>query len=96
MLSGVGFGVRIAARFSRRSVRFPARYQHWKPIEQATLSYGHGISVSLLQLARAYTIFATGGELQPLTLVRRDQPAEGKRIISERTALAVRIRSSWW
>jgi cell division protein FtsI (penicillin-binding protein 3) len=46
--------------------------------------------VSLLQLARAYTIFATGGELQPLTLVRRDQPAEGKRIISERTALAVR------
>jgi cell division protein FtsI (penicillin-binding protein 3) len=65
-------------------------YRHWRPIEQATLSYGHGISVSLLQLARAYTIFATDGELQPLTLLRRAGPVNGKRVISERTALAVR------
>jgi len=90
MLSGVGFGVAPQLGFPGEVSGFLRAYQHWKPIEQATLSYGHGISVSLLQLARAYTIFATGGELQPLTLVRRDQPAEGKRIISERTALAVR------
>jgi cell division protein FtsI (penicillin-binding protein 3) len=90
MLSGVGFGVAPRLGFPGEVSGFLRAYQHWKRIEQATLSYGHGISVSLLQLARAYTIFATGGELQPLTLVRRDQPAEGKRIISERTALAVR------
>jgi cell division protein FtsI (penicillin-binding protein 3) len=90
MLSGVGFGVPPQLGFPGEVSGFLRAYQHWKPIEQATLSYGHGISVSLLQLARAYTIFATRGELQPLTLVRRDQPAEGKRIISERTALAVR------
>ena len=90
MLSGVGFGVAPQLGFPGEVSGFLRAYQHWKPIEQATLSYGHGISVSLLQLARAYTIFATGGELQPLTLVRRDQPAEGRRIISERTALAVR------
>jgi cell division protein FtsI (penicillin-binding protein 3) len=90
MLSGVGFGAASQLGFPGEVSGFLRAYQHWRPIEQATLSYGHGISVSLLQLARAYTIFATNGELQPLTLVRRDQPAEGKRVISERTALAVR------
>jgi cell division protein FtsI (penicillin-binding protein 3) len=90
MLSGVGFGAASQLGFPGEVSGFLRAYQHWRPIEQATLSYGHGISVSLLQLARAYTIFATGGELQPLTLVRRDQPVEGKRVISERTALAVR------
>jgi cell division protein FtsI (penicillin-binding protein 3) len=65
-------------------------YQSWKPIEQATMAYGHGISLSLLQLARAYTIFATDGELLPLTLVRSDLPARGERIVSVETARAVR------
>jgi cell division protein FtsI (penicillin-binding protein 3) len=65
-------------------------YQSWKPIEHATMSYGHGVSVSLLQLARAYSVFATDGELKQLTLIRRDQPVEGKRVVSRSTALAVR------
>jgi cell division protein FtsI (penicillin-binding protein 3) len=90
MLSGVGFGAASQLGFPGEVSGFLRAYQYWRPIEQATLSYGHGISVSLLQLARAYTIFATGGELQSLTLVRRDQPAEGKPVISQRTALAVR------
>jgi len=54
------------------------------------MSYGHGISVSLLQLARAYTIFATDGELKPVTLLKRDMPAEGMPVISPATAQAVR------
>jgi cell division protein FtsI (penicillin-binding protein 3) len=54
------------------------------------MAYGHGISVSLLQLARAYLIFASDGELQPVTLLRRDRPAEASRVISRETALAVR------
>lgn len=90
ILSGVGFGAASQLGFPGEVSGFLRAYQHWRPIEQATLSYGHGISVSLLQLARAYTIFATNGELQSLTLVRRDQRAEGRRVISERTALAVR------
>jgi cell division protein FtsI (penicillin-binding protein 3) len=65
-------------------------FELWKPIEQATVSYGHGISVSLLQLARAYTVFATDGELMPLTFVRRDAPVAGHRVISKRTAKLVR------
>ncbi len=49
-------------------------YKSWRPIEQATMSYGHGISVSLIQLARAYTVFAHGGEEVPLSLTRVDAP----------------------
>lgn len=65
-------------------------YATWKPIEQATMAYGHGISVSLLQLARAYTIFASDGELLPLTLVKRDAPVETTRVLKPETAREVR------
>ena len=54
------------------------------------MSYGHGISVSLLQLAHAYTIFARDGVLVPLTLVRTGNRLHGARVISTRTAREVR------
>jgi cell division protein FtsI (penicillin-binding protein 3) len=66
----------------------PAR--SWRQVEQATMAYGHGISVSLAQLARAYTLFARDGELVPLTLVRSDATAAGTRVVSPQTARAVR------
>jgi cell division protein FtsI (penicillin-binding protein 3) len=65
-------------------------YKTWRPIEQATMAYGHGISVSLVQLARAYTVFADNGELKPLSLVKLDVPPVGQRVFSPETALAVR------
>ena len=49
----------------------------WKPIEQATMAYGHGISVNLVQLARAYTMFATDGEVKPVTLLKTDGAGRG-------------------
>lgn len=90
ILSDVGFGAQTKVGFPGEASGRLRAYQTWKPIEQATMSYGHGISVSLLQLARAYSVFATDGRLKPLTLVKRDQPVEGKAVISPRTALAVR------
>ena len=62
----------------------------WKPIEQATISYGHGISVNLVQLARAYTIFATDGELKPATLFKVNGHVAGRPVIKPATAAAVR------
>lgn len=62
----------------------------WRPIEQATMSYGHGLSVNLLQLARAYTIFAGDGELKPVSMLRLDAPPAGKKVFSEKTARALR------
>jgi len=62
----------------------------WKPIEQATMAYGHGISVNLVQLARAYTMFANDGEVKPVTLFKTDAHVEGRQVIKPATALAVR------
>lgn len=79
---GMGFPGEAAGRLR------PAKL--WRPIEQATMSYGHGISVSLLQLARAYTVFANDGELRELSLLRLDHPAPNHRVFSAATARAVR------
>ena len=65
-------------------------WKTWRPIEQATMSFGYGVSVSLLQLARAYTVFARDGELIPLTLLRREEPARGVRVLSPQTTRQVR------
>ncbi|MDP1687692.1 penicillin-binding protein 2 [Hydrogenophaga sp.] len=65
-------------------------YKTWRPIEQATMSYGYGLSASLFQLAQAYTIFARNGELIPVTLQKSDQPTGGVRVFSEKNAVAVR------
>jgi cell division protein FtsI (penicillin-binding protein 3) len=61
----------------------------WRPIEQATMAYGHGLSVSLLQLARAYTIFTNDGQLLPLALTKRDALPIGKPVITRETALSL-------
>jgi cell division protein FtsI (penicillin-binding protein 3) len=90
IFSAVGFGAQTRVGFPGEATGRLRAYQSWKPIEHATMSYGHGVAVSLLQLARAYSVFATGGELKQLTLIRRDQPVEGKPVVSRRTAQAVR------
>lgn len=65
-------------------------YKTWKPIEQATMSYGHGISLSLVHLARAYTLFTRDGNVVPLSLVKLDTPPAGEQIVSAKTARHLR------
>jgi cell division protein FtsI (penicillin-binding protein 3) len=65
-------------------------YKSWRPIEQATMSYGYGLSASLFQLAQAYTIFARDGELIPVTMRKADGLATGVHVFSEGTAVSVR------
>lgn len=62
----------------------------WKPIEQATISFGNGISVSLIQLVHAYSIFARDGTLPPLSLLKLERPLEAKRVVSIKTAESMR------
>lgn len=64
-------------------------YATWRPIEKATMAYGHGLSVSLLQLAHAYTAFANEGVMPQLTALRRENQAIGTRVMSADTARAV-------
>jgi len=66
-------------------------YKTWRPIEQATMSYGYGLSTSLFQLAQAYTVFARDGDLIPVTLLKSDAPVNGVRVFSPKNAAAVRV-----
>ncbi|HUL41277.1 MAG TPA: penicillin-binding protein 2 [Burkholderiales bacterium] len=86
----VGFGTTPRSGFPGEASGKLRSYKTWRPIEQATMSYGHGISVSLIQLARAYTIFATDGKLLPLSLLKLNSAPSGNRVISAATARAVR------
>ncbi len=90
MFQSLGFGSAPGLEFPGEAAGKLRPYRSWRPIEQATMSYGYGISVSLVQLARAYSVFARDGELVPLSLLRVDAPAAGHRVIAPATARAVR------
>lgn len=88
--SQVGFGQKPQIDFPGAATGKLRAWKTWRPIEHATMSYGYGISASLLQLARAYTVFARDGDIVPVTLLRRDEPAAGMRVLSPATAAQVR------
>ena len=85
----LGFGAPPATGFPGEAKGLLRPGTQWKPIEQATMAYGHGLSVSLLQLARAYTIFTGDGHLLPLSLVKRETMPIGKPLVSKATAREV-------
>lgn len=88
----LGFGQPLKLGFPGEAGGRLRPWKRWRPIEQATMSYGHGISVTLLQLARAYQAFARDGDLVPLSLTRIDTPpAVGTRVFSEQTARELRV-----
>ncbi|MEO6928273.1 MAG: penicillin-binding protein 2 [Casimicrobiaceae bacterium] len=89
-LSEAGFGTIAHTGFPGEVSGRLRPAKTWKPIEQATISYGNGISVNLVQLAHAYTIFATDGELAPITLLKTDAAVAGHRVIKAETAAEVR------
>jgi cell division protein FtsI (penicillin-binding protein 3) len=91
MFDSVGFGQAPNLGFPGEVNGRLRPWKSWRPIEQATMSYGHGISVSLIQLARAYTVFARDGELMPLSLVRLDDaPVRGVNVFSPHTVREIR------
>jgi cell division protein FtsI (penicillin-binding protein 3) len=89
-LSEAGFGAPPKTGFPGEVAGRLRPAKSWRPIEQATMAYGHGISVNLVQLARAYTIFATDGELKPVTLFKEAGPVAGRPVIKPETAREVR------
>jgi cell division protein FtsI (penicillin-binding protein 3) len=86
MFSQVGFGQKPQVPFPGVVSGRLRAYKTWRPIEQATMSYGYGLSASLFQLARAYSVFARDGELAPVTLLKSSQPASGVRVMDARHA----------
>lgn len=90
MFATLGFGQQPNIGFPGAVAGRMRNFKTWKPIEQATISYGHGLSVSLLQIARAYMIFARKGDTIPLTFQQSTERPVGTRVISEATAMKMR------
>ena len=95
LYSAVGFGQKPQLGFPGVVTGRLRPYKSWRPIEQATMSYGYGLSASLFQIAHAYTVFAHDGELIPVTMTKPvdavpGAPVNGVRVISAKTAQSVR------
>jgi cell division protein FtsI (penicillin-binding protein 3) len=90
MFADLGFGQKPQLPFPGVVSGRLRPYKTWRPVEQATMSYGYGVSSSLFQMARAYTVFARDGEIVPATLMKTNQPAVGTRVYSPEHAIAMR------
>ena len=90
MLRRVGFAESTGSRLPGEVAGLLNPPSTWVPIEQATISYGYGVSVTLLQLARAYAVLANGGELPPINLLRQDQVPERTRVMAPGIAHKIR------
>jgi cell division protein FtsI (penicillin-binding protein 3) len=104
LYSQAGFGRKPQLEFPGAVTGRLRPYKTWRPIEQATMSYGYGLSASLFQLAHSYTVFARDGDLVPVTMLRRDDaaaaapagrgsapaPVQGVRVLSPQVAQQVR------
>ena len=90
LYASVGYGQKPQISFPGAVTGRLRPYKTWRPIEQATMAYGYGLSASLLQIARAYTTFARDGEVIPITMLRQEQPVSGIRVISPETAREIR------
>jgi len=88
--SQAGFGQKPQIEFPGAVSGRLRPYKSWRPIEQATISYGYGMSASLFQMVRSYTVFSHDGQIIPATLLKSSQPAVGVSVFSEQTAARIR------
>jgi cell division protein FtsI (penicillin-binding protein 3) len=85
-----GLGTLTSSGFPGESAGLLTHFNHWRPINQATLAYGYGISVTPLQLAQAYSVLGTDGVFRPVSLVALDSTPDGDQVLDRDSAAAVR------
>ena len=90
--AALGYGRKPDLAFPGAATGRVRHWKSWKPVEQATMSYGYGLSASLFQMAHSYTVFSHDGAIIPATLLKAPEGAEvqGVRVFSEKNARAVR------
>ena len=81
-----GFAARTDLRFPGESAGMIMPESRWGVTEIATMSYGYGLGTTAVQLAQAYAVLGAGGMMYPLTLEKRTEPVEGKRVLDETIA----------
>ncbi|MES2880287.1 MAG: penicillin-binding protein 2 [Pseudomonadota bacterium] len=90
LFSSAGFGQKPQISFPGAVSGKLRPYKTWRPIEQATMSYGYGLSASLFQMVRSYTVFSNDGKIIPATMLKSSAPAVGVQVLSARTAGQIR------
>jgi cell division protein FtsI (penicillin-binding protein 3) len=90
LFSQAGFGQKPQITFPGAVTGRLRPYKSWRPVEQATMSYGYGLSASLFQMTRSYTVFAHDGQIIPATLLKSPTPAAGVQVFSSKTAAEIR------
>ena len=88
--TALGYGQKPQLQFPGAVAGRLRPWKTWRPVEQATMSYGYGLSASLFQMARSYTAFAHDGQIIPATMLKSADPAVGTQIFSAEHAAAVR------
>jgi cell division protein FtsI (penicillin-binding protein 3) len=86
----VGFGGPTGVRFPGEVTGRLRHFERWSSFEHATQAFGYGLSVTPLQLARAYSVLAADGVVRPVSLLKQDEVPAGRRILSAETARTVR------
>ena len=88
--TALGYGQKPQIQFPGAVTGRVRPWKTWRPVEQATMSYGYGLSASLFQMAHSYTAFAHSGEIIPVTMLKSSEPAVGTKVFSADNARAVR------
>lgn len=88
--TALGYGLKPQVEFPGAAKGRVRPWKSWRPVEQATMSYGYGLSASLLQMAHSYTSFAHDGTFIPVTILKKSEPATGVQVFSPETARSVR------
>ena len=86
----LGYGQKPQIQFPGAVTGRLRPWKTWRPVEQATMAYGYGLSASLFQMAHSYTVFAHDGKIIPVTMLKSSEPAVGVRVFSAENARAVR------
>ena len=88
--TALGYGQKPQIQFPGAVTGRLRPWKTWRPVEQATMAYGYGLSASLFQMAHSYTSFAHDGQIIPVTMLKSSEPAVGVRVFSAENAHAVR------
>ena len=86
----LGYGQKPQIQFPGAVTGRLRPWKSWRPVEQATMAYGYGLSASLFQMAHSYTSFAHDGQIVPVTMLKSNEPAVGVKVFSAANAQAVR------
>lgn len=86
----LGFGASARAGFPGEAGGTLSDYHRWRDFDRAVLSFGYGLNASALQIARAYTALADDGVLHSVSLLKRDEDIDAKRVFTAATARKVR------